>query len=144
MTSSTPPPSSTPKSGLSVEVNALNTIGEDERTGRPRGLFRPWFAANVSVFGLSYGSLLRGFVLSFLLCGVISLAGKRGSAPTMVLSRAIFGINGNRLPSVLSWLLTVGWETVLTALAVLATSSVVTRLGWQGGTSAKLISLVVV
>jgi purine-cytosine permease-like protein len=62
----------------------------------------------------------------------------------MVLSRAIFGINGNRLPSVLSWLLTVGWETVLTSLAVLATSSVVTRLGWQGGTSAKLISLVVV
>jgi len=159
MTSSTPPSSSAPKSGITVEVNGLNTIGEDERTGRPRGLFWPWFGANVSVFGLSYGSFLLGFgisfwqavlvgcvgiVLSFLLCGVISLAGKRGSAPTMVLSRAIFGINGNRLPSVLSWLLTVGWETVLTALAVLATSSVLTRLGWQGGTSTKLIALVVV
>jgi len=164
MTSTSPSPSGSAaptgaKSALSVETNGLNTIGADERTGRPRGLFWPWFGANVSVFGLSYGSFLLGFgisfwqavlvgcvgiVLSFLLCGIISLAGKRGSAPTMVLSRAIFGISGNRLPSVLSWLLTVGWETVLTALAVLATSSVLTRLGWQGGTSAKLIALVVV
>ena len=164
MTSTPPSPSGPaaptgPKSALSVETNGLNTIGVDERTGRPRGLFWPWFGANVSVFGLSYGSFLLGFgisfwqavlvgcvgiVLSFLLCGIISLAGKRGSAPTMVLSRAIFGISGNRLPSVLSWLLTVGWETVLTALAVLATSSVLTRLGWEGGTSAKLIALVVV
>ena len=162
MTSVTPSASgSTGSSGgkLSVETNALNTIGEDERRGAPRDLFWPWFGANVSVFGLSYGSFLLGFgisfwqavlvgcvgiVLSFLFCGVISLAGKRGSAPTMTLSRAIFGVTGNRLPSVLSWLLTVGWETVLTALAVLATSTVLTRLGWGGGTGAKLIALVVV
>ena len=90
-----------------VELNGLNTIHESERKGRPRDLFWPWFAANVSVFGLSYGSFLLGFgisfwqativgvvgiVISFLLCGFIALAGKRGSAPTMVLSRAVFGV----------------------------------------------------
>lgn len=142
-----------------VELNGLNTIHESERTGSARDLFWPWFGANVSVFGLSYGSFLLGFgisfwqativgvvgiVASFLFCGIIALAGKRGSAPTMVLSRAVFGVEGNRVPSALSWLLTVGWETVLTALAVLATATVFTQLGWEGGAATKIVALVVV
>jgi len=148
-----------PIAGLGVELNGLNTIHESERKGRARDLFWPWFGANVSVFGLSYGSFLLGFgisfwqativgvvgiVISFLFCGFISLAGKRGSAPTMVLSRAMFGVEGNRLPSVLSWLLTVGWETVLTALAVLATATVFEQLGWEGGVATKIVALIVV
>jgi purine-cytosine permease-like protein len=85
-----------------------------------------------------------GISLSFLLCGIIATAGKRGSAPTMVLSRAAFGIRGNRLPSAISWLLCVGWETALTVIAVLATSTVFTRLGWGGGTGVKVIALIVI
>lgn len=42
----------------------------------------------------------------------------------MVLGRAAFGVRGNKLPSVISWLLTVGWETVLIILATLATATV--------------------
>ena len=144
---------------LSVELNALNSIGESERKGNPRDLFWPWFAANVSVLSVSYGSFLLGFgisfwqatlvaiigiIVSFLFCGFISLAGKRGSAPTLTLSRAAFGVRGNRLPSVIAWLLTVGWETVLASLAVLATSTVFTELGWDGGTVTKLVALIVV
>ena len=72
------------------------------------------------------------------------MAGKRGSAPTMVLSRAAFGVRGNRLPSAVSWILTVGWETVLATLATLATATVFDRLGWGGGTSTKVAALVVV
>ena len=41
-----------------------------------------------------------GIVVSFLLCGVIAIAGKRGSAPTMILSRAAFGVNGQKVPGV--------------------------------------------
>jgi purine-cytosine permease-like protein len=62
----------------------------------------------------------------------------------MVLSRAAFGVRGNRLPSFLSWILTVGWETALASLAVLATSTVFTELGWNGGVATKLVALVVV
>ena len=58
----------------------------------------------------------------------------------MVLSRAAFGVRGNRLPSALSWLLTVGWETVLVILATLATATVLDRLGWGGGTGTKLVA----
>ena len=87
---------------------------------------------------------LAGIIISFLLCGFIAVAGKRGSAPTMVLSRAAFGVRGNKLPSVISWLLTVGWETVLMILATLATATVFERLGWGGGTATKVIALIVV
>ncbi|WP_225095929.1 cytosine permease [Streptomyces sp. CoH27] len=144
---------------IQVEAHGLDVIGDAERKGTPRTLFWPWFGANVSVLGLSYGAFAFGFgisfwqalaagvlgiVVSFLLCGFIAVAGKRGSAPTMVLSRAAYGVRGNRLPSVISWVLTVGWETVLTALATLATATVFGRLGWGGGTGTKVAALVVV
>jgi NCS1 family nucleobase:cation symporter-1 len=145
--------------GLRVETNGINVIGDAERKGHPFQLFWPWFGANISVLGLSYGAFALGFgisvpqalmaglfgvVFSFLLCGFVALAGKRGSAPTMVLSRAAFGVRGNRLPAAISWLLTVGWETVLTILATLATSTVFSRLGWGGGVTTQVIALVVV
>jgi purine-cytosine permease-like protein len=113
----------------------------------------------MSVLAVSYGSFILGFGLSFwqatfvavvgvvlsnLFVGVISLAGKRGSAPTMTLSRSVFGVRGNRLPSALSWLLTVGWETALAALAVLAISTVFGRLGFGTGAPVKVVSIIVV
>jgi purine-cytosine permease-like protein len=83
-------------------------------------------------------------VLSFLLVGLVSIAGKRGSAPTLVLSRAAFGINGNRLPGAVSYLLLVGWETVLVSLATFATATVFGRLGWNDGNLTKIVAFLVV
>src|SRR5882757_1580622 len=144
---------------LQVETHGLDVIGDAERKGTPSTLFWPWFGANVSILGLSYGAFALGFgisfwqalvagvigiVFSFLLCGFIAVAGKRGSVPTMVLSRAAYGVRGNRLPSAVSWVLTVGWEIVLVALATMATATVFDRLGWGGGTSTKVGALIVV
>ena len=141
-----------------VEQNGINVISEAERKGAPRMLFWPWFAANVSVLAISYGSFIVGFgvsfwqatiaavvgiVLSFALCGVVALAGKRGSAPTMVLSRAAFGVKGNALPTFLSWVLLVGWETVLVSLASLGTATVFGELGWGGGDATKVLGFLV-
>jgi purine-cytosine permease-like protein len=66
---------------------------------------------------------------SFSLVAISSLAGKRANAPTMTLSRAAFGVKGNRLPGFLSYLIFVGWETVLVSLATLASETVFTRVG---------------
>ncbi|MFD3583563.1 purine-cytosine permease family protein [Streptomyces sp. NPDC058683] len=144
---------------LQVETHGLDVIGDADRKGTPRTLFWPWFGANVSVLGMSYGAFALGFgisfwqalaagvlgiLVSFLLCGFVAVAGKRGSAPTMVLSRAAYGVRGNRLPSAVSWVLTVGWETVLIALATMATATVFARLGWGGGTGTEVVALVVV
>jgi len=149
----------TESSTLRIEENGINVISEAERKGQPRELFWPWFGANISVLGISYGSWVLGFgisfwqaiviglfgvLFSFWLCGVIATAGKKGSAPTMVLSRAAYGVRGNRLPSAISWLLCVGWETSLSVVAVLATSTVFTRIGWGGGTGVKVMAMLVI
>jgi len=146
-------------SALRIEENGINVIVENERKGYPRDLFWPWFGANVSVLGLSYGAFVLefgisfwqavivgaiGIVFSFWLCGIIATAGKRGSAPTMVLSRAAYGVRGSRLPSGISWLLCVGWETALTVTAVLATSTVFARIGWSGGDATKVVAMIVI
>jgi nucleobase:cation symporter-1, NCS1 family len=152
-------PTAAPPAPAGIEANGLNVIAESERRGRSRGLFWPWFGANVSVLGLGYGAFVLAFGISFwqalivgvvgiaasfVLCGLVAIAGKRGSAPTMALSRAAFGVLGNRVPAVISWVLTVGWETVLASLAVLATSTVLGELGVPNGPVTKVVALVVV
>jgi nucleobase:cation symporter-1, NCS1 family len=145
--------------GPLIEEHGMDVIAASERRGKPRDLFWPWSAATVTVLGVSYGGFALAFgigwvqaivatvvslVLSCLVCGVISIAGKRGSAPTLVLSRAAFGITGNRVPAVVSWLLSVGWETISCALAALATATVFGRLGWSSGPITLAVALVVV
>ena len=130
--------------GLNLELNGANVIDESERSGKARSLFWPWAGANVSLLALSYGAFFLGFGISFrqatiaaiigtigsfFLVGISSLAGKRSNAPTMVLSRASFGVKGSRLPGALSYLIFVGWETVLISLATLATGTVFARVG---------------
>ena len=129
---------------LNLELNGTNFIREEERSGNARSLFWPWCGANVSLLALSYGAFFLGFgisfsqvciaavlgvVLSFVLVGISSLAGKRSNAPTMTLSRAAFGVKGNIVPGLLSYLIFVGWETVLVSLATLATHTVFARIG---------------
>jgi purine-cytosine permease-like protein len=128
---------------MNLELNGTNVIDESERGGKASSLFWPWCGANVSLLALSYGSFFLGFgisfwqatlaaflgtVLSFFLVGISSLAGKKSNAPTMVLSRATFGVKGSVIPGILSYLIFVGWETVLVSLATLATGTVFTRI----------------
>lgn len=134
----------------SIEITGIEIVEDKDRTAKPRNLFLPWFASNISVFGMSYGAWILGFgisfiqavivsvigvVLSFAICGVIALGGKRGSVPTMVMSRAAFGVNGAKIPGVISWLTSIGWETSLAITAVLATNTILARLGWAGDDS---------
>jgi NCS1 family nucleobase:cation symporter-1 len=142
-----------------IEANGINVIEESERRGTPAGLFWPWCAANISVLAVAYGAFVLGFgiglwqgvlaavvgaVVSFLLVGLVSIAGKRGSAPTLTLSRAAFGRWGNTLPCLVSYVLLVGWETVLVALSTLATATVFERLGWSHGDGTKVAAFAVV
>ncbi len=146
-------------SAFTIEQNGINIISEAERKGAPRSLFWPWFAANISVLSVAYGDWVLGFGLSFwqatiasiigivgsfFLVGLISLAGKHGSAPTMILSRAAFGVKGNVFPGIISWILLVGWETVLVVLSTLATATVFKELGWSDGNATKIVAFIVV
>lgn len=140
-----------------LELNGTNLIQESERSGTAKSLFWPWAGANVSLLALSYGAFFLGFgisfrqatwaaiigtVLSFLLVGFSSLAGKKSNATTMILSRAAFGVKGNIVPGVLSYFIFVGWETVLVSLATLATGTVFTRVGHIEHTAALIIGFI--
>ena len=142
----------------SIEPHGTNFISESERHGTARSLFWPWAAGNVSLLALSYGAFFLDFgisfwqatwaaiigtVGSFLLVGVSSLAGKRSNAPTMTLSRAAFGVKGNVLPGLLSYLIFVGWETVLVSLATLAAQTVFARLGHINHNVAGILGFIV-
>jgi NCS1 family nucleobase:cation symporter-1 len=143
---------------MNLELNGTNVIHESERGGKASSLFWPWCGANVSLLALSYGAFFLGFgisfwqatfaaivgtILSFLLVGFSSLAGKKSNAPTMVLSRAIFGVKGNIVPGLLSYLIFVGWETVLVSLATLATGTVFMRVGHLEHNTAMILGFVI-
>src|SRR6266496_3901239 len=143
----------------SIETNGINVVPDAERHGRPSELFWVWFAANISILAVVYGVIIVSFglnlwqsilsgvvgtVLSFLLVGFVGVAGKRSGAPTFALSRSPFGLLGNVLPTITSYLSLVGWETVLVALATLAVDSLLDRLGVSTGTHTTVIAFLVI
>jgi nucleobase:cation symporter-1, NCS1 family len=152
-----PPESDRP---WSIETNGIEPIAEEERHGRPFELFWIWCAANIGILDITYGAylvtfyglnltqailvLIAGTVLSFLLVGFISLAGKLTNAPTLVISRAPFGVKGNGLPTLISYVNCLGWEILLTALAVLAAQSIMQRIGAPHGTAMLAIAFVII
>lgn len=129
---------------MAVEQNGINAVPEGERRGRPRDLFWPWAGANLSLFGVAFGVYVVGlglgvvpaiitgavgYALSFLLVGLVAVAGARSGVPTMTLGRAPFGYQGNKLPTLLSYISNVGWEIVLVTLAAQSGAEIIRRLG---------------
>lgn len=124
-----------------LETRGIEPVPEAERTGRPVQLFWVWFAANISILGLPLGATLVamgltvwqavlaaavGSVGSFAIVGAVSIAGRRGGAPGLTLSRAVFGARGNIGPTAVSLLSRLGWETVNTTTAAFALLSLAT------------------
>lgn len=118
-----------------VEQRGLEPVPKELCDGTPGQLFWVWFAANISILGIPLGATLIalglnilqaiftaviGSVLSFAVVGVISIAGRRGGAPTLTLSRAIYGVRGNMLPTLVALVSRLGWETVNTVTGAFA------------------------
>jgi len=131
-TGTTAPSTSEPVREPALESRGIEPVPVAERTGRPGQLFWVWFAANISILGLPLGATLVamgmtvwqaviaaaiGSVGSFAIVGAISIAGRRGGAPGLTLSRATFGARGNIGPTLISLLSRLGWETVNTTTA---------------------------
>ncbi len=139
-----------------LELGGLEPTAVEQRVGRSARLFWLWFAANSSILSLALGAtifglgmslrqaivaVLAGVALSFLPLGLTTLAGKRSGQPTMVVSRATFGLVGNVLPAVFVLATRVFWGAVL--LWLLATSAVIILVGagLDGGLSEALLLL---
>ncbi|MEU6112988.1 cytosine permease [Streptomyces sp. NPDC047117] len=143
-----------------VETRGIEPVPDSERHGHAGQMFWTWFAANISLLGLPLGATLVAFrglniwqaVLvavigafgSFALVGALSIAGKRGGAPALTLSRAVFGRRGNAGPTLVTWISRVGWETVNTTTAAYALLSLLTIVfGVRHNTVLTLVCLLV-
>ncbi|MEU9170134.1 cytosine permease [Streptomyces sp. NPDC048420] len=141
-----------------LETHGLEPVPEQERTARTCDLFPTWVAANISVLlltmgaglGVAYGlsfwqTLAVGVtapIVSYGLVGLIGIAGKRGGAPGMALSRAVFGQRGNLLPGALIWVARWGWETINAVTGAYALLTVLDILfGVRGGTALTVVTL---
>ncbi len=141
-----------------IETNGGDPVEADLRHGSLRDLFWVWFAANLAIVGLVLGAAVMSYGLSFwqgilailgafsfVLIGYFAIPGARTGVPTMILSRASFGTRGNLLPSLVSWLNLVGWETVVLVVATYALEGVFRRLFGLGASAGTLVlSLLVV
>ncbi len=133
-----------------VERVAAGPTPAEHRAGHAARLFWLWFAANSSIVMVAVGAVVfsagmslrqalvavvAGVALSALPLGLGSLAGKWSGQPTMIVSRATFGLVGNVLPALLAVLGRVLWGGVLlwllavTAGAVLVPGAVGTDAG---------------
>jgi len=133
---------------LLVETAGVEPTALDLRAGRAARLFWLWFAANSSVLSLSLGAVLFGIgmslrqalvailigvALSFLPLGLVTLAGKWSGQPTMIVSRASFGVVGNVVPTVVAVLSRVFWGGALLWMLAAGVGRVLADAGLDAG-----------
>jgi len=141
-----------PPLAASIEAKGIEHITQGERWGRPSNLFWLWAGAvwNVEyvvygtllvvVFGLSFAQSVLVILLGnlfYLLTGFASLQGPAAGTTTFAISRASFGPNGNRVPSVFNWATQVGFEIEGIALIVLAGVALAAKAGVSAGDGLK-------
>ena len=142
---------------FSLETSGLEPTPTDHRVGRAARLFWLWFAANSSVLSLGLGAaifavgmslrqsivaVLAGVALSFIPLGLTTLAGKRSGQPTMVVSRATFGLMGNAVPAALALITRVFWGAVLLWLLAFSVAVVLVGAGLNGGLGDRQVLLI--
>ncbi|MFE5966692.1 purine-cytosine permease family protein [Streptomyces sp. NPDC056463] len=147
---STPP--ATDRAGR-IEAHGIDHIPDSERHGRPRELFAVWAAANVNYLSLVIGGALVLMGLSlpqalavivvgnlfWLLTGVLAISGPAAGAPSEVITRAMYGVRGNRVNNaVTGWMISVCYFALNLAAAASAAFALVTRTGLPTNTVVKI------
>ncbi len=141
-----------PPAPTAVEAKGIEHIEQAERWGKPSNLFWLWAGAvwNVEyvvygtlivvIFGLDFAQAVPVIVLGnlfYLLTGFASLQGPVAGTTTFAISRAPFGPNGNRVPSLFNWITQVGFEIEGIALIVLAGVALAAKAGISAGDGLK-------
>lgn len=104
--------------GTHAETRGIELVGDDDRHGRARDLFFVWAAPNISILSITIGATLillglelwqAGAVILaaavlWVLPGIIAAAGPAAGTSGSVITRAMYGVRGNRL-----FVAVVGW-----------------------------------
>ena len=115
-----------------IEVNGINPIPDNERYGKPSGLFPIWFSWNISIFGITCGIYVLslglsvwqamvagvlGYFLSCSLVGILAVGSVRTGLPTLAQSRFAFGYHGNKIPTFFGYVANMGWKVTMLSMA---------------------------
>lgn len=139
-----------------TEQRGIDLVPPEDRRATPRGLYWMWTGSTLNVLVFVYGTLIVATGLSFVqsvavivagtaagyaALGLVSLMGRAAGTGQLAVSRAAFGIRGNRFNAVCNWLFVVGYEVVDLSLIVLATLALLSKAGvhQSGGLKAALI-----
>ncbi|MFE2263727.1 purine-cytosine permease family protein [Streptomyces griseosporeus] len=148
-----------PGGAARVEAHGIDHIPDAERRGRPRDLFAVWAAANVNYLSLLVGGALVLMGLSFwqavavivagnlfwLLTGFLAISGPAAGAPSEVITRAVYGVRGNRVNNaVTGWLISVCYFALNLAAAASAAFALVRRTGLPLNTGVQAAVVVVI
>ncbi|MGW9439422.1 purine-cytosine permease family protein [Streptomyces sp. NPDC055607] len=127
-----------------IEAHGIDHIPDEERRGHPRELFSVWAAANVNYLSLVIGGALVLMGLSlwqalgvivvgnlfWLLTGLLATSGPAAGAPSEVITRAVYGVRGNRVNNAIGgWLVSVCYFALNLAAAATAAFALVEKAG---------------
>lgn len=127
-----------------VETRGVDFVPDGERHGRPAEMFFVFLGANVSYVYLLLGgtlvllglSVMESLAIVFaanlmwLFVGLLGVSGTASGTPSVIVTRAQYGVKGNRITFAgLNWLTTVGYEGVNVAISSLACYALLTTLG---------------
>ncbi|MGW0664246.1 purine-cytosine permease family protein [Streptodolium elevatio] len=129
------------------ETRGIDQVPTDERTGHPRRLFAVWAAPNVSYlsFVVGGGLILMGLTLPqaigvilagnllWICTGVVAASGPVAGTSGSVISRAMYGVIGNKVVLVLTgWLIAAAYLALNWSAASVAGLGLADRYGLPG------------
>nr|BEK63567.1 hypothetical protein KPHV_07940 [Kitasatospora purpeofusca] len=138
-----PAPAPAPRAG-GPEARGIDLVPDEERGGRPRDLFAVWAAPNVSYLSFVVGAalVLMGLTLPqalgvvlvgnlvWICTGVVAAAGPVAGTSGSVVSRALYGVRGNRAVVVVTgWLIAAAYLALNWSAASVAGIGLAARLG---------------
>ncbi|MCU1529516.1 MAG: nitrate reductase [Frondihabitans sp.] len=141
-----------------VETHGTDRIPESERHGRPRSLVAVWAASNLTylyivlggtmiLLGLNLWQSLAVIVagnLFWILVGYLSISGPVAGLPSEVITRAMYGVRGNRfLNLIVGWLIGVAYEAINLSVGSLAGFALVTLFAGHASLPVKVAIVIV-
>lgn len=142
-----------------VETHGIDYITESERHGRARDLFAVWAAPNVNFLAVVVGATLMVMGLTLwealavivignvfsIITGIVAGSGPAAGTPSEVITRAMYGITGNRFNvAIAGWLISVCYLAINWAAATTVAVGLLGRVGVPSNGWTIAISAVVI
>src|ERR1700689_2704526 len=137
-----------------IETHGIDYVPASERHGTARSRFVVWAASNVTylyivlggtmvLLGLNVWQSLAVVVagnLFWALVGWLSVSGPGSGTPSEVVTRAMFGVRGNRVYNVvLGWGVGVAYEAINLSIGALAGFALAERWAGHAGDAVKFV-----